>query len=85
MLYHSEYLRDFGAVLEHVAVLRDRPVDVLAFSMGTIMVGEHLRQYPGRKSLIRSCVMDGFISDPASSGAASWTVSSPIRRRASGF
>ena len=55
MLYHSEYLRDFGAVLEHVAVLRDRPVDVLAFSMGTIMVGEHLRQYPGRKSLIRSC------------------------------
>ena len=67
MLYHSEYLRDFGAVLEHVAVLRDRPVDVLAFSMGTIMVGEHLRQYPGRKSLIRSCVMDGFISDPAES------------------
>lgn len=65
MLYHSEYLRDFGAVLEHVAVLRDKPVDVLAFSMGTIMVGEHLRQYPGRKSLIRSCVMDGFISDPA--------------------
>ena len=57
----------FGAVLEHVAVLRDRPVDVLAFSMGTIMVGEHLRQYPGRKSLIRSCVMDGFISDPAES------------------
>ena len=56
-----------GAVLEHVAVLRDRPVDVLAFSMGTIMVGEHLRQYPGRKSLIRSCVMDGFISDPAES------------------
>ena len=67
MLYHSEYLRDFGAVLEHVAVLRDRPVDVLAFSMGTIMVGEHLRQYPGRKSLIHSCVMDGFISDPAES------------------
>lgn len=67
MLYHSEYLRDFGAVLEHVAVLRDKPVDVLAFSMGTIMVGEHLRQYPGRKSLIRSCVMDGFISDPAES------------------
>lgn len=67
MLYHSEYLRDFGAVLEHVAVLRDRPVDVLAFSMGTIMVGERLRQYPGRKSLIRSCVMDGFISDPAES------------------
>ena len=67
MLYHSEYLRDFGAVLEHVAVLRDRSVDVLAFSMGTIMVGEHLRQYPGRKSLIRSCVMDGFISDPAES------------------
>ena len=67
MLYHSEYLRDFGVVLEHVAVLRDRPVDVLAFSMGTIMVGEHLRQYPGRKSLIRSCVMDGFISDPAES------------------
>ncbi|HIZ85202.1 MAG TPA: hypothetical protein IAC04_01785, partial [Candidatus Coprenecus stercoravium] len=32
MLYHSEYLRDFGAVLEHVAVIRDRPVDVLAFS-----------------------------------------------------
>ncbi len=67
ILYHSEYLRDFWAVLEHVAVLRDRPVDVLAFSMGTIMVGEHLRQYPGRKSLIRSCVMDGFISDPAES------------------
>ena len=39
----------------------------LAFSMGTIMVGEHLRQYPGRKSLIRSCIMDGFSSDPAES------------------
>ena len=25
MLYHSEYLRDFGAVLEHIAVLRDPP------------------------------------------------------------
>ena len=44
-------------MLYHSEYLRD----------GTIMVGEHLRQYPGRKSLIRSCVMDGFISDPAES------------------
>lgn len=65
LLYHSEYLLDFGAVLGHVATVRNRPVDVLALSMGTIITGEHLRQYPGNKSLIRSCIMDGFVTDPS--------------------
>ena len=65
LLYHSEYLMDFGAVLGHVATVRNRPVDVLALSMGTIITGEHLRQYPGNKSLIRSCIMDGFVTDPS--------------------
>ena len=59
------YKLDFGAVLGHVATVRDRPVDVLALSMGTIITGEHLRQYPGNKSLIRSCIMDGFVTDPS--------------------
>ena len=65
LLYHSEYMLDFGAVLGHVATVRNRPVDVLALSMGTIITGEHLRQYPGNKSLIRSCIMDGFVTDPS--------------------
>lgn len=59
------YKLDFGAVLGHVATVRNRPVDVLALSMGTIITGEHLRQYPGNKSLIRNCIMDGFVTDPS--------------------
>ena len=91
-LYHSEYLRDFGAVLEHVAVLRDRPVDVLAFSMGKFW-NMSPSSGTGRWTCCHSpwaqswsgSICGNTQAGSRSSGAASWTGSSPIRRRASGF
>lgn len=40
-------------------------LNLLGYDVWMFDAGEHLRQYPGNKSLIRSCIMDGFVTDPS--------------------
>ena len=40
-------------------------LNLLGYDLWMFDAGEHLRQYPGNKSLIRSCIMDGFVTDPS--------------------
>lgn len=70
MLYHSEYLRDFGAVLEHVP------------SSGT---GRWTCWHSPWAPSWSGSICGNTPAGSRSSVAASWTGSSPIRRRASGF
>ena len=78
MLYHSEYLRDFGAVLEHVAGQYWNMSPSSGTSRWTCW---HSPWAPSWSESTCGNTPEGS----RSSGAASWTGSSPIRRRASGF
>lgn len=62
VLFCMEYYADLKSVITHIASLRQK-INLLSFSMGTILVSLYLSEYPN-SPIIRSCAFDGMIANP---------------------
>lgn len=63
-LFYPEYVKDLKMVVEKVYQTRKKPMALIGYSMGTLVIEEYLKQYP--HSNISSIILDGYVGNPYS-------------------
>lgn len=64
MLFYDEYVSDLSTVLNTVESKGRKPVVLMGYSMGTIIINEYLNRVKDKR--IKAAIYDGFVGDPYS-------------------
>lgn len=64
MLFYDEYVSDLSSVLNIVECKNRKPIVLMGYSMGTIIINEYLNRVKDMR--IEAAVYDGFVGDPYS-------------------
>lgn len=64
MLFYDEYVSDLSSVLNIVESKNRKPIVLMGYSMGTIIINEYLNRVNDIR--IKAAIYDGFVGDPYS-------------------
>ena len=64
MLFYDEYVSDLSSVVKTVELKNRKPIVLMGYSMGTIIINEYLNRVNDIR--IKAAIYDGFVGDPYS-------------------